>query len=110
MAYFNVTSNVGLVWYAGTSTVTTTGTFTVEGQSSTNQLLLRNIRIPKGASTDIYISVSTGAGSTTPIASGVVESLESFFYLISGSTLTLTIKNNSNNTAIYGFEGVVLRT
>ena len=110
MGYFNTTSNVGLIWYAGTSTVATTGTFTVEGQSSTNQLRILNIRIPKDASTDIYISVSTGAGSTTPVGSGFVESLESFFYLISASTLTLTIKNNSNNTAVYGFEGVVLRT
>lgn len=98
------------MWYAGTSTIGTTGTFTVEGQSSTNQLLLRNIWIPKSASTDIYISVSTGANSTTLIASGVTESYNSFHWFISASTITLTIKNNSNNTAVYAFDGVVLRT
>ena len=109
MGYFNVTSNVGLVWYAGTSTLTTTGTFTVEGQSLTNQLLLRNIYIPNGSSTDIYISISTGAGATTILGSGYLSSFLSYFLLLSASTLTLTIKNNSNNTAIYGFDGTVLR-
>ena len=110
MPYFNVTSNIGVVWYVGTSTVTTTGTFTIEGQSSTNQLLLRNLWISDGASTDIYFAVSTGSGATTLVASGMASSFNSFHWFISASTLTITLKNNSNNTAIYAADGVVLRT
>lgn len=110
MVYFNVTSNVGVVWSVGTSTVGTTATFTIEGQSLTNQLLLRNLWIPDGASTDIYISMSTGSNSTTLIMSGVASSFNSFSWFISSSTQTITLKNNSNNTAVYGADGVVLRT
>ena len=110
MGYFNVTSNVGLVWYVGTSTLTTTGTFTIEGQSSTNQLLLRNLWIPNGASTDIYIAVSTGAGATVSVASGALSSYLSYHWLISASTLTITIKNNSNTATVYAADWLVLRT
>mgnify|MGYP001611827248 FL=1 len=110
MPYFNTTANVGLVWYVGTSTLTTTGTFTIEGQSSTNQLLIRNLWIPKGSSTDVYMAVSTGAGATVLLASGVIESYNSFHWLISASTLTITIKNNSNQATAYAADGVVLRT
>ena len=109
MGYFNTTSNAGLAWYAGTSTIAAAGTFSVEGQSSTNQLLIRNIWIPNGASTDVYISISTGANSTTLVGSGYTSSFNSYFFIVAASTLTITLKNNSGASAVYGFDGVVLR-
>ena len=109
MPYFNVTSNVGLMFGVGTATVATGASFTIEGQSSTNQLLVRNLWIPNGFSTDLYVAFSTGAGATVLVASGLLERQNSFYFIISSSTQTITIKNNSGTTAIYGADGVVMR-
>ena len=107
--YYNVTSNVGLVWHVTSSTITNGTVFTVEGQSSTNQLLVRNIWIPKGSSTDVYISFSTGANTTVLVASGQTEPFNSFYMLLNASSMTISLKNNSNTTTVYGADGIVLR-
>lgn len=110
ITYFNTTANAGVVWHATSSTITNGTVFTVEGQSSSNILLIRNLWIPKGSSSDVYMSASTGANSTVLLASGVIESYNSFHWFVSGSTLTFAIKNNSNTTTVYAVDGIVLRT
>ena len=109
--YFNTTSNAGLAWYVTSSTVTNGIIFSVEGQNSTNILLIRNIWIPTtgstgGASTDVIIGVST---QTQPVASGWTDSRNSFYFLLSGSSLTMQLKNNSGTTLIYFMDGIVYR-
>ena len=109
--YFNATSNAGLAWFVTSSTVTNGTTFSCEGQNSTNILLIRNIWIPTsgssgGASTDMKMAVST---QVQPVTSGIVTPLNSFYYLLSGSSLTMQLVNNSGTTLIYFMDGIVYR-
>lgn len=109
--YYNVTTAVGVVWFATSSTLATAATFSIEGQSSTNQLLVRNIHIPNTGttgfgSTDLRIGVST---QIITVASSFTESKNSFHYLISGSVLTMYLVNNSGSTTIYHVDGEVIR-
>lgn len=107
--YYNVTTAPGIAWYATSSTITNGTVFTVEGQSSTNQLVIRNLWIPFGSSSDIYMSASTGANSTVLVASNITQAYNSFYFLVAASSLTFSIKNNSNTTTVYACDGIVLR-
>ena len=101
--YYNATAGIGSLWAYNSSTIATGAAFTVEAQSSTNFLVIRNFYIPVNgttgfASVDLWI-LDTNGGTTASIAiaSGQVNSLLNYNFLIS-STHMLRVVNNSGST------------